>query len=70
MIDMKYIEFTATVLTILSLYFLSEGNNTGFTLGMFGGLFWLYWAHEKNSIGLMVTNTILIFINLHGLGIV
>lgn len=65
---MKIIELIATCLTVLSLYLLSEGNALGFTIGAFSGIVWLYWAHEKNAIGLMATNVILIFLNLNGLG--
>lgn len=66
---MKYLETIATALTVVSLYLLSEGNNYGFTVGIFSGLTWAFIAHEKNMLGLLATNVILIIINLNGLGI-
>ena len=66
----KLIELLATVGTILGLYLLSEGNISGFTIGMLSNILWLYIGHEKDMYGLMLTNAILIFINLNGLGIV
>lgn len=66
---MKILEAIATVLTVVSLYLLSENNSHGFTIGMFSNILWMFWAHEKNSIGLLTTNAVLIMINLNGLGV-
>ena len=65
---MKIIEITATILTIASLWLLSENNSQGFIVGMFSNLLWIYWAHEEDANGILLVNGILIFLNLNGLG--
>ena len=64
------IEEVETVLTIVGLYLLSENILHGFTIGMFSNILWMYIAHEKNMLGLLTTNALLLIINLNGLGIV
>ena len=68
-LDMKILEFVASLLTVLALYMLSEGNTNGFTLGIVSNLIWMYWGHEKNALSLLALNGIMIFINLNGLGV-
>lgn len=65
----QIIEAVATVLTIVSLYLLSENIAHGFTIGLFSNILWAYIAHEKNMLGLLTTNALLLIINLNGLGI-
>lgn len=64
------IEALATVFTIVSLYLLSEDISHGFTVGLFSNLLWAYVAHEKNMLGLLTTNILLLIINLNGLGVI
>jgi len=66
----QIIEALATVLTIVGLYLLSENVSHGFTIGMFSNILWMYIAHERNMLGLLITNLLLMFINLNGLGVV
>jgi nicotinamide riboside transporter PnuC len=67
---MKILEAIATLATIISLYFLSEGVQHGFTIGLFSNILWMFWAHEKNAFGILITNALLLIINLNGLGVV
>lgn len=67
---MKYLEAIATALTIVSLYLLSENVAHGFTVGIFSNVVWSFIAHEKNMLGLLTTNAVLLIINLNGLGII
>ena len=62
-------EYIATGLTIVSLYFLSENMPIGFTIGAFSNILWLYWADQKKSGGIFITNIVLFLINLNGMGV-
>ena len=68
---MKFVEIFATVLTIVSLFLLSEQILiAGFTVGIMSNILWLLYAEQKQLIGIGVVNAILIFINLNGLGVI
>ena len=65
---LQVIEGLATVGTIVGLYLISEGIIYGFTISLFATILWMYVAHERNMVGLLITNVILVIINLNGLG--
>lgn len=65
---MRFLEFIASVLTLVSLYALSENMLIyGFSLGIIANVLWLWWGHEKTANSLMLLNASMIFINLNGL---
>jgi hypothetical protein len=65
----KFIEGVAVSMTLTGFWFISEGQQLGFIISLFSNLVWIYWGHKLNSTGIMFLNTIFIFINLNGLGV-
>jgi len=67
---MKTLEFIATALTLLGFYMISDGNAQGFIISLISNLIWIIWGYDKKAFSLLALNGIMIFINLHGLGII
>ena len=67
---LKIAEIIATAFTLIGLYFVSEGQALGFTLGLIGNIAWIYYGHEKNETGILVVNAVIMLINLNGLNVI
>ena len=67
---LKFVEIVATAFTLIGLYFVSEGQAIGFTLGLIGNLAWIYYGHEKNETGILIVNAVILLINLKGLNVI
>ena len=66
----KFIEGVAVAMTLVGFYFISEGQDIGFIISLLSNLVWIYWGHMVNGIGIMVVNSVFIFLNLNGLGVI
>ena len=67
--ELKMIELLATIGTLIGYFLITKDIYIlGLTIGLFSNIIWLYIGHERNMLGLMITNFFFIIINLNGLG--
>ena len=65
----RFLEGIAVAMTLIGFWFISEGMAIGFTISLFSNLVWIFWGHRINAKGIMLVNSVFIFLNLNGLGV-